>query len=218
MRVESENKEIMAEKSYNFAVNIGFNNSQLSTLNSSLLLIVALLLTSCSDYEREGFRMKAGEKYALKKWPDSAYIDTLDRFFANESVRYHERQKAEITMSMRSDVKRHGKAADVPAKKSQRQAAPRASEENQSTESFSERFFLALHKLSENPNNREYGRKYNARAGESLDDLLLRIYGAQSRRIPKHVSESMIRQLNPGLDIASFAEGDMVLLPLAANI
>jgi hypothetical protein len=43
--------------------------------------------------------------------------------------------------------------------------------------------------------------------------LLLRVYGSEAKKVPKFVSESMIKQLNPGIDVSSFAEGDMVLLP-----
>ncbi|MDR3002328.1 MAG: hypothetical protein LBU89_13835 [Fibromonadaceae bacterium] len=210
-----ERGELRVENDFTNSGSFRKNNSQLSTLNSQLILVVTLLLTSCSDYERENFRMMVGEKYALKRWPDSAHIDTLDRFFANEPVRHPERQKAEITMNMSGKIKRSEKSADVPAKKSQRPSAPRA--EEKSTESFSERFFYALHKLSENPNNRKYGKKYSAKSGESLNDLLIRIYGSQAREIPRYVSESMLRPLNSSLDLSSLAEGDMVLLPVTSN-
>ena len=86
-------------------------------------------------------------------------------------------------------------------------------EDGKDTQSFPERFFYALYKLSENPDNGDFGKKYRAKGGESLEDLLLRVYGTGAKRVPKHVSESMIKKLNPGADITSFAEGEMVLLP-----
>ncbi|MCL2283326.1 MAG: hypothetical protein FWC26_08425 [Fibromonadales bacterium] len=186
------------------------DNSQLSTLNSQLVLLAALFLTSCTGYERENFRMEVGKEYALKRWPDSAYIDTLERFFAKEYVK-ERKQKAEITMNMgnnvmslpKKDEKKPGKAAE---KKSQSKPA-------ESIGSFPDRFFHALYTLSENPGNAEHGRKYKAKGGENLDDLLLRIYGAQVKRVPKNLSENMIKRLNPGVDVSSFAEGEMVLLP-----
>jgi len=177
-------------------------------LNSQLILIAALLL-SCSGYERENFRMEIDKKYALTKWPDSAYIDTLDRFFAKEPIKLQQKQKPEITMNMNSNVMSLPKKSEL----SKLPKPPQKVQKTDNTESFADRFFYALYKLSENPDSGEFGKKYKAKSGENLDDLLLRIYGTGAKRIPKHLSENMIKRLNPGIDITSFAEGEMVLLP-----
>ena len=200
MRVESENKIIVVERS----------NSPLSTLNSQLILISALFLASCSGYERENFRMEVGREYALKDWPDSAYIDTLERFFSKEYVR-EQKQKAEISMNMGNNTmslpkKNEKKSEKVPEKRVQ--SAP-----SQSSESFPDKFFNALYNLSGNPSSTEYGRKYKAKGGENLEALLLRVYGAQAKRVPKNLSENMIKRLNPGVDFSSLNEGEMILLP-----
>lgn len=179
-----------------------------------LTLIFALFLISCSGYERENFRMEVGKKYALEKWPDSVYIDTLDRFFKRELVRQSAKQKVEMTMNMGNN------AMSLPQKPAQ--SKPRTSEAKTNetkaseakTQSFPDRFFYALSKLSENPGSNEFGKKYRAKNGETLDELLVRVYGPQSRKIPKYVSESMLKQLNPGTDFSSLAEGETVLLPV----
>ena len=99
-------------------------------------------------------------------------------------------------------------------KNTPQQSVPRPSVPSTSSESFPDKFFYSLSKLSENSNNREFGRKHKARGGETLDDLLLRVYGPQARRIPKSITENIIRSLNPGADFSSLAEGEMVLLPV----
>ncbi len=183
------------------------NNSQFSILNSQLVLIVALFLTSCSGYEREEFRMEVGKKYAMKKWPDSAYIDTLDRFFKNEPLKRSQKQKVEMTMNMSLPEKK-----TAPPPKATQTQKPNVVKNTQS-ESFADHFFYALYNLSENPSSKEFGKKHRAKGGETLDDLLLRIYGARVKRVPKNLSESMIKGLNPGVDFSSLTEGEMVLLP-----
>jgi len=188
--------------------------------NIGKILIIGAIgvqtLVSCSGYERENFRMEVGKEYALKKWPDSAYIDTLERFFAKEYVR-EQRQRAEISMNMGNSVmslpKKSVEKPSVAERKAQRTPSSTPSTSNQSTESFPDKFFYALYKLTENPGSSEFGRKYRAKEGENLDALLLRVYGAQAKRVPKNLSENMIRRLNPGININSFADGDMVLLP-----
>jgi len=184
--------------------------SQFLILNSQLALIAALFLASCSGYERENFRMEVGREYALKKWPDSAYVDTLERFFAKEYVR-EQKQKAEISMDMSNNIMSLPKKEEKKTERASEKRAQRVPE--QSIESFPDRFFYALYKLSENPGSSEYGKKYKAKGGENLDGLLLRIYGAQVKRVPQKLSENMIKRLNPGVDVSSFEEGEMVLLP-----
>jgi len=177
--------------------------------NIVLTFIVALLL-SCSDYDRESFRMEAGKKYALKKWPDSAYIDTLDRYFASEPIKQSRKQKVDISMNM------NAKAMSLPRESPKHFEKKRPSQSTgavKETQSFADRFFYALNKLSENSNNNEFGRRYKARGGETLDDLLLRVYGQQARRVPKGITEGFVKSLNPGVDFSSLSEGEMVLLP-----
>jgi len=154
--------------------------------------------------------MEIGKKYALEKWPDSAYIDTLDKFFKHEYVKQPAKQKVEMTMN--------NNIMSLPQK--QTQSKPRTSPANPikksdaKTQSFPDRFFYALNKLSENPSSNEFGKKYKAKGGETLDELLVRIYGAQAKRVPKYISESMLKQLNPGTDFSSMSEGETVLLPV----
>ena len=182
--------------------------------NSQLVLIAALLLTSCSGCDRENFRMEVGKKYALKKWPDSTYIDTLDRYFANELVKPQQKQKTEITLSTTY------KKVEPP--KEEKKAEPQKPKEKsdvktegilKNAESFPDQFFNALFKLSENPSG-EFGKRHKARDGETLDDLLLRIYGARVKKIPKQLSETMIKKLNPNANFSSLSEGEMILLPM----
>ncbi|MDR2731648.1 MAG: hypothetical protein LBB36_00340 [Fibromonadaceae bacterium] len=173
-------------------------------------------LFACSGYDREEFRMEVGKKYDLKKWPDSAYVDTLDRFFKTEPVKQSAKQKAEITMNMSNNaVSLPKKNANTLEKNIQnaRESISKKNEETKKTESFPDKFFNALYKLSENPNSTEFGKKHRAKNGETLDDLLLRVYGSQAKRVPKYISESMLKQLNPGTDFSSLSEGEMVLLP-----
>jgi len=151
--------------------------------------------------------MEIGKKYALEKWPDSAYIDTLDKFFKHEYVKQPAKQKVEMTMN--------NNIMSLPQKPTK--SKPRASATktiDKKTESFPDRFFYALSKLSENPGSSEFGKKYRAKGGETLDELLVRIYGAQAKRVPKYISESMLKQLNPSTDFSSMAEGETVLLPV----
>jgi len=174
-----------------------------------LILLIGVQTFSCF-YERENFRMEVGKKYELKKWPDQAYIDTLERFFAKEYVR-EQKKKAEISMNMGNNImslpkKEEKKTAKIPEKREQRMP-------EQSVESFPDKFFNALYNLSENPGSSEYGKKYKAKGGENLEELLLRIYGSQVKRVPKNLSEGMIKRLNPGVDVSSFSDGEMVLLP-----
>ncbi|MDR2579493.1 MAG: hypothetical protein LBC85_00675 [Fibromonadaceae bacterium] len=186
-------------------------------MNFQLILIAAFLLVSCSGYDREEFRMEVGKRYDLKRWPDSAYIDTLDLFFAQEPVRQRRKQKVDITMSMGNNtvsLPRKAAAPLAPSTPSKRIESPARSVQRPAASSFPDQFIYALNRLLENPNNREFGRKYQAKGGETIDDLLLRIYGSQARRVPKFVSESMIKQLNPRADFTSLSEGELVTLPV----
>jgi len=178
-----------------------------------ILVLIFALLISCSGYDREEFRMEVGKKYALTKWPDSAYIDTLDRFLKYEPLKQSAKQKVEMTMS--------NNIMSLPQKPTQ--SKPRTSTPNTAstpktsetkTQSFPDKFFYSLSKLLENPSSSEFGKKHRAKGGETLDELLLRIYGPQAKKVPKYVSESMLRQLNPGTDFSSMAEGEAVLLPV----
>ncbi|MDR2583748.1 MAG: hypothetical protein LBC75_09735 [Fibromonadaceae bacterium] len=178
-----------------------------------IIALIFALLISCSGYDREEFRMEVGKKYALTKWPDSAYIDTLDRFFKYEQVKQSAKQKVEMTMS--------NNIMSLPQKPTQ--SKPRTSTPNTAstpktseakTQSFPDKFFYSLSKLLENPNNNEFGKKYRAKGGETLDELLVRVYGQQAKKVPKYVSESMLKQLNPDTDFSSMAEGEAVLLPV----
>jgi len=178
-----------------------------------LAFILASLLISCSGYDREEFRMEVGKKYALTKWPDSTYIDTLDRFFKYEPLKQSAKQKVEMTMS--------NNIMSLPQKPTQ--SKPRTSTPNTAstpktseakTQSFPDKFFYSLSKLLENPSSNEFGKKHRAKGGETLDELLLRVYGQQAKKVPKYVSESMLKQLNPGTDFSSMAEGEAVLLPV----
>jgi hypothetical protein len=173
-------------------------------------VIALLFLVSCSGYDREEFRMEVGKKYALKKWPDSVYIDTLDNFLKNEPVKKSQKQKVEMTMNMNMNMSLPEKKTEQPPKKAiQKPSAVK----NTESESFPDQFFYALYNLSENPNSTEFGKKHKAKGGETLDDLLLRIYGARAKRVPKKLSESMLKGLNPGVDFSSLSEGETVLLP-----
>jgi len=178
-----------------------------------ILALIFALLISCSGYDREEFRMEVGKKYALTKWPDSTYIDTLDRFFKYEPLKQSAKQKVEMTMS--------NNIMSLPQKPTQ--SKPRTSTPNTAstpktseakTQSFPDKFFYSLSKLLENPSSSEFGKKHRAKGGETLDELLVRIYGSQAKKVPKYVSESMLRQLNPGTDFSSMAEGEAVLLPV----
>jgi hypothetical protein len=188
--------------------------------NFQLALIFAFFMMSCSDYDRENFRMEVGKRYDLKKWPDSAYIDTLDRFFKNEQVKQPQKQKTEITMSMNNSVMNlPEKKTNAPKKQTINEnetlSKKSESENSKNSGSFLDGFVHALNKLSENPNSKEFGKRYRAKNGENLDDLLLRIYGSQAKKIPKFISETMIKQLNSDVDFSALSEKDMVLLPLA---
>jgi len=183
-----------------------------------LAFIFASLLISCSGYDREEFRMEVGKKYALTKWPDSAYIDTLDRFLKREPLKQSAKQKVEMTMNMNNNI------MSLPQKPTQSKprtttpntantaSTPKTSEAK--TQSFPDKFFYSLSKLLENPGSSEFGKKHRAKGGETLDELLLRVYGSQAKKVPKYVSESMLKQLNPSTNFSSMAEGEAVLLPV----
>jgi hypothetical protein len=179
------------------------------TLIPNLAVIAMLSLAACSDYDRENFRMEVGKRYDLKKWPDSAYIDTLDKFFKNEPIKQAQKQKAEITMSMDNKAIMPTQKAPPPEKNVTEKKVLK-----ETAEPFPDRFVNALNKLLENPGNRELGKKYNVKSGETLDGLLLRVYGQQAKRLPKYASEMMVKQLNPGVDFSALSEGQMVLLPI----
>jgi hypothetical protein len=153
--------------------------------------------------------MEVGKKYALKKWPDSAHIDTLDRFLKYEPLKQSTKQKVEMTMDMNNNIM---SLPQKPVQSKPKTSTAKTSETK--TQSFPDRFFYALSKLSENPGSSEFGKKYKAKGGETLEDLLVRIYGQQAKKVPKYVSESMLKQLNPGTDFSSMAEGEIVLLPV----
>jgi len=174
------------------------------------IILTALLLTACSDYDRENFRMEVGKKYELKKWPDSAYIDTLDKFFKNEPIKQSQKKEAEITMNTNNHFIIPKKKITTPQKNAiEKKAVPK-----ETTEPFPDKFVNAMNKLLEHPNNRELGKKYSVKAGETLDGLLLRVYGPQAKKLPKFTSEIMMKQLNPGIDFSSLSEGQTVLLPI----
>jgi len=181
----------------------------------TLILLAALSLAACSDYDRENFRMEVGKKYALKRWPDSAYIDTLDKFFKNEPIKQSQKQKAEITMSTNNNVMDMLKGkVNIPKKNIAQKSVPERSTPKETKEPFPDKFVNVLNKLLENPNNRELGKKYNVKSGETLDGLLLRVYGQQAKKLPKYTSELMLKQLNPGVDFSALSEGQTVLLPI----
>lgn len=178
---------------------------------------ILILTISCADYDRENFRMEVGKEYALKEWPDSAYIDTLDRYFMNEPVKQQRSQKVDITMNMNNNLISLPKKEQALSKLNVPKQTSKAPQIPRTSESFPDKFFNALNKLSENPNSREFGKRHRAQGGETLDDLLVRVYGSQVRKIPKFASESMIKQLNPGTDFSSLSEGEMILLPLVTS-
>jgi len=181
-----------------------------NTLILNSIIIAALFLASCYDYDRENFRMEVGKRYDLKKWPDSAYIDTLDKFFKNEPIKQSQKQQSEITMSMNNNfINIPTKKASTPEKNVTEKKVLKEIQEP-----FPDRFVNALNKLLENPNSRELGKKYNVKSGETLDGLLLRVYGQQAKRLPKYTSELMVKQLNLGVDFSALSEGQMVLLPI----
>lgn len=176
----------------------------------NILIIATIFLMSCSDYDRENFRMEVGKKYDLKKWPDSAYIDTLDKFFKNEPIKQSQKQKAEITMNTNNNfLNIPKKKINAPQKNATEKKVPKETQEP-----FPDKFVNALNNLLENPNSRELGKKYNVKAGETLDDLLFRVYGQQAKRLPKYTSELMVKQLNPSVNFSALSEGQTVLLPL----
>jgi hypothetical protein len=179
-----------------------------------LILGIVVLAISCSGYDRENFRMEVGKKYALKQWPDSAYIDTLDKFFEQEPIRQSQKQKVEMTMNMGSMVL--PKKETKHEKKSKFDAPQNAVQKNEEKkdDSFPEQFFAALYNLSVNPDSYVYGKKYRANGGETLETLLLRVYGARVKRVPKNLSENMLKKINPSADFSSLADGEMVILPL----
>ncbi|MDR2595372.1 MAG: hypothetical protein LBC87_11440 [Fibromonadaceae bacterium] len=178
-----------------------------------ILALIFALLISCSGYDREEFRMEVGKKYALTKWPDSTYIDTLDRFFKYEPLKQSAKQKVEMTMSNNIMSLPQKPTQSKPRISTPNTASPPKTSEAK-TQSFPDKFFYSLSKLLENPNNSEFGKKHRAKGGETLDELLVRVYGQQAKKIPKYVSESMLRQLNSGTDFSSMAEGEAVLLPV----
>jgi len=161
--------------------------------------------------------MEVGKKYALNRWPDSAYIDTLDKFFKKEPIKQSQKQKAEITMSTTNNVmEMFKKKASIIEKNIPKKNLSEKSIPKETQEPFPDKFVNALNKLLENPNSRELGKKYNVKNGETLDGLLLRVYGQQAKRLPKYTSELMVKQLNPSLDFSSLSEGQTVLLPIVA--
>jgi len=157
--------------------------------------------------------MEVGKRYDLKKWPDSAYIDTLDKFFKNEPIKQPQKQKAEITMSM-NNINIPTKKINAYEKNAPEKNIPERKIPKEPQESFPDRFVNALNRLLENPNSRELGKKYNVKDGETLDGLLFRVYGQQAKRLPKYTSELMMKQLNPGVDFSALSEGQTVLLPI----
>jgi hypothetical protein len=164
--------------------------------------------------------MEVGKKYALKRWPDSAYIDTLDKFFKTEPIKQSQKQKAEITMSMNNNAmdmlikKANAIEKSIPKKNVSEKGVSEKSVLKETQEPFPDKFVNALNKLLENPNSRELGKKYNVKSGETLDGLLVRVYGQQAKRLPKYTSELMVKQLNPSLDFSALSEGQTVLLPI----
>jgi hypothetical protein len=183
---------------------------QINALIFNSLITAMLFLASCSGYDRENFRMEVGKKYDLKKWPDSAYIDTLDNFFKNEPIKQAQKQKAEITMSMNNKIMNISeKKANVPEKNALEKKNPK-----ETSEPFPDRFVHILNRLLENPSSKELGKKYKVKDREDLDGLLLRVYGQQAKKLPKYTSELMMKQLNPDVDFSALSEGEIVLLPI----
>jgi hypothetical protein len=182
-------------------------------LHSPLAFILVLIFTSCTSYEREEFRMEVDKKYALKKFPDSLYLDTLDNFFKKEPIKKTTEQKAEITMQADFSSKiEKPKEKEDNAIQNQKQYTVKNPEKKSIP--FADGFLHSLLKLSENPDSKEYGKTYKAKSGENIDELLLRIYGTKANKVPKNLTKSMLKTLNPNSDFNSFNEGEIILLPV----
>ncbi len=176
-------------------------------------MLVPSFLLSCSGYDREQFRLQQGKRYVLKQMPDSAFVAHLDSLFRNEPLKQPEsEEKPEIAIgqgSWQGPALKNSKPSPAPEKPEAVQPSPAPS----NGEMFAERFMDALALLQADPNNARLGQRVTAKSGESLMDLMVRVYGSRARQMPSLMVQSQLRGINPGLDLSSLHEGDALLLP-----
>ena len=190
----------------------------------------ALLAAGCTDVRYDQYRtdLKTGDEVPLYEWPDSAYIAGIDAMLAAE-VLTDEARKAgvAITIDPRKPVPPpagmghagiRGKTAQelaeakAPARKpaeavrSAQPAKPAAGPRPR----FAEEFMAALDRMAADPRK---GRTAEPQAGERLEQLLVRQYGAEAKSLPLGVVKYQLKLMNPGVDLDDLRPGETVLLP-----
>ncbi|GHV11705.1 hypothetical protein AGMMS49938_02880 [Fibrobacterales bacterium] len=166
--------------------------------------------------------MEVGKKYALKEFPDSLFLDTLDKFFNAEPLRQQQKQKVEMTMnndfeipkSLRPSESRNSSPShsNMGTNNDDKKSETKQKKQTENEISFLENFIETLGKLAEEPNGSN-GKIVKAKEGESLTNLLTRTYGAQAAKIPKFLVENQLKTLNPQVNFSALTEGENILLP-----
>ena len=180
------------------------------------------ILASCSQDPQESFKMETGKPYALKEWPDSAYLASMDSLVAAEPLKVPDTSthKAELTISPSSLIStKHLHAQEKPEQSSVIEHAMQGSANEavakgaaKHQEDFSERFQKAMEKLQADPSNASLYREVTAQNGDDLYALLKRTYGSEAEHLPAFVVKSQLESIN-GSGSTSLKPGQSLKVP-----
>lgn len=164
-----------------------------------LVIAGALFLGACGDGS-SSFQLEPGKKYTLKEWPDSTYLAIMDSIVASEVVRAPDAPPPEVSINPMLKSIDPMQAKETPAANPTSQLAQKAVEQGTAKrqEAFAQRFQEAMDRLMANPANPAFSLEATLREGESLGDLLRRVYGADAERLPAFLVKSQVESLNGG--------------------
>lgn len=172
-----------------------------------ILTSLILVVWSCNSNDKMDFRVETDVKYPLQQWPDSNYLSSIDSILKAEVLKPTPRKSAEV--SMPGLVKASDLVAKNPAGKTA-QTVQKAVVVEASPEKFLQKFQSGLEKSMLDPSATQ---KATPHQGESLAQLLIRVYGPLAEHLPMFVVKAQLSKLNPDQDLDNL-QGEPVSLPL----
>ena len=152
-----------------------------------------------------------GKPYALKEWPDSSYIASLDSVVNAEKIEPVPEKATDVSMSITGFAPKLP-GTSVKPKPASTITAQKPSQELKQAEVFAERFQKAMEKLQADPKNAGNYRDVTVKEGEDLQALLARIYGPESKGLALSVVTSQLSAVN-GQSLSVVKPGQVLHVP-----
>lgn len=181
----------------------------MKTLIFAFSSLSILLIAACSN-DAQTPTLSTNKPYFLKEWPDSAYIKNIDSIIAAEPVKQQlQEKKTNIVLNASTPTLR------LPT---QKKPDPKPVEKTQTTkpqkkQSFAESFANAISKWQSDPNNTSLYTTIQAKEGEDVIQILVRIYGKEAKKLPRFYTLSVLQSLNPGVSLEAPNAGDKIRIP-----